>query len=229
MRLSFRVSVCAACFPVRYCPSRRFPLPVTRLIRKRPFFFFPPEHVLQRYFRALFANTWLPSDALPAYLSTIAPSPSVAPTRAFKRTCYRLPMRFCRSSKGLDRVAFFDAHGLFSIPAVLVTETDPLPCCWPIASGIASSSSSRTSICELSFRCEPGCDPRSRCLSQMLHLVLAYALPLTSTCSCILSQAIRLNGLLVVSRFGRFPGRSTLCFDFCSDVFFGFRSFASVP
>ena len=136
---------------------------------------------------------------------------------------------FCRSSKGLDRVAFFDARGLFSIPAVLVMETDPLPCCWPIASGIASSSSSRTSICELSFRCEPGCDPRSRCLSQMLHLVLAYALPLTSTCSCILSQAVRLNGLLVVSRFGRFPGRSTLCFDFCSDVFFGFRSFASVP
>ena len=120
-------------------------------------------------------------------------------------------------------------HGLFSIPAVPVMETDPLPCCWPIASGIASSSSSRTSICELSFRCEPGCDPRSRCLSQMLHLVLAYALPLTSTCSCILSQAVRLNGLLVVSRFGRFPGRSTLCFDFCSDVFFGFRSFASVP
>ena len=95
-------------------------------------------------------------------------------------------------------------HGLFSIPAVLVMETDPLPCCWPIASGIASSSSSRTSICELSFRCEPGCDPRSRCLSQMLHLVLAYALPLTSTCSCILSQAIRLNGLWVVSRLWRF-------------------------
>ena len=116
MRLSFRVSVCAACFPVRYCPSRRFPLPVTRLIRKRPFFFFPPEHVLQRYFRALFANTWLPSDALPAYLSTIAPSPSAAPTRAFKRTCYRLPMRFCRSSKGLDRVAFFDASWSFQHP-----------------------------------------------------------------------------------------------------------------
>ena len=135
-----------------------------------------------------------------------------------------------RSSKGLDRVLIFDAswslqhscspcdgngsvalllahrlrHGVKLIfPNVHLRTVFPMRA-WLCSHGLAS-------------------------LSQMPHLVLAYAIPLTSTCSCILSQAVRLNGLLVVSRFGRFPGRSTLCFDFCSDVFFGFRSFASVP
>ena len=110
-----------------------------------------------------------------------------------------------RSSKGLDRVLIFDAswslqhscspcdgngsvalllahrlrHGVKLIfPNVHLRTVFPMRA-WLCSHGLAS-------------------------LSQMPHLVLAYAIPLTSTCSCILSQAIRLNGLWVVSRLWRF-------------------------